>query len=195
MKDTYVSAYTGIRSTGTVCCRYWYAPTSHITHGIDCNLQQRRDTEIKAKSRTSQHSILIFSMSSDSNSSKLLVTAVGAALGGALVSFAAFKYIAQRKELIKHREALARAGTRRSISMSSEQRSEAVIFPHNHEEKMRRRIAARVAVEEDNLTPRNSVTVRVPATSANLGPGCEFAPCRRNNLCHLFVYSFMNETF
>jgi len=36
---------------------------------------------------------------------------------------------------------------------------------------MRRRIAARVAVEEDNMTPRQSVTVRVPATSANMGPG------------------------
>jgi hypothetical protein len=112
-------------------------------------------------------------MSSDNNSSKLLMTAIGAALGGAVVSFAAFKYIEQRKELIKHRAALVRA-SKPSFSMSSEQRSESVIFPHNHEEKMRRRIAARVAVEEDNLTPRNSVTVRVPATSANLGPGCEF---------------------
>jgi len=36
---------------------------------------------------------------------------------------------------------------------------------------MRRRIAARVAVEEDNQIPRRSVTVRVPATSANVGPG------------------------
>jgi len=48
-----------------------------------------------------------------------------------------------------------------------------ILFPYNHEEKMRRRIAARVAVEEDNMTPRNSVTVRVPATSANVGPGCK----------------------
>lgn len=36
---------------------------------------------------------------------------------------------------------------------------------------MRRRIAARVSVEEENMTPRQSVTVRVPATSANVGPG------------------------
>jgi WD40 repeat protein len=48
-----------------------------------------------------------------------------------------------------------------------------LLFPHNHEEKMRRRIAARVAVEEDNYVPRDSVTVRVPATSANMGPGCK----------------------
>jgi homoserine kinase len=48
-----------------------------------------------------------------------------------------------------------------------------ILFPHNHEEKMRRRIAQRVSVEEENKTPRNSVTVRVPATSANVGPGCK----------------------
>jgi len=36
---------------------------------------------------------------------------------------------------------------------------------------MRRRIAARVAVEDDNLQPRQRVTVRVPASSANMGPG------------------------
>ena len=47
-----------------------------------------------------------------------------------------------------------------------------ILFPHNHEEKMRRTIAARALVEEDNFHPRDSVTVRVPATSANMGPGC-----------------------
>lgn len=36
---------------------------------------------------------------------------------------------------------------------------------------MRRRIAARVAVDEENRVSRKSVTVRVPATSANMGPG------------------------
>mmetsp|Transcript_38215 Transcript_38215/g.88920 ORF Transcript_38215/g.88920 Transcript_38215/m.88920 type:complete len:452 (-) Transcript_38215:123-1478(-) len=46
-----------------------------------------------------------------------------------------------------------------------------VVFPYNHEEKMRRRIASRIAVEAENVTPRNSVTVRVPGTSANMGPG------------------------
>lgn len=40
---------------------------------------------------------------------------------------------------------------------------------NNHEEKMRRRL--RASVEEENLTPRDCVTVRVPATSANVGPG------------------------
>lgn len=49
--------------------------------------------------------------------------------------------------------------------------SSSVVFPFNHEEKMRRLVAARAAIEEDNSMPRQSVTVRVPATSANMGPG------------------------
>jgi hypothetical protein len=52
--------------------------------------------------------------------------------------------------------------------------SEAMLFPHNHEEKMRRRIATRYTIEEENNLGRDSVTVRVPATSANVGPGCKF---------------------
>ena len=51
--------------------------------------------------------------------------------------------------------------------------SEAMLFPHNHEEKMRRRIATRYTIEEENNLGRDSVTVRVPATSANVGPGCK----------------------
>ena len=47
-----------------------------------------------------------------------------------------------------------------------------LLFPHNHEEKMRRRIATRYQIEDENSAPRDSVTVRVPATSANVGPGC-----------------------
>ena len=46
-----------------------------------------------------------------------------------------------------------------------------ILMPHSHEERMRRRIAARMAVEDENSQPRNSVTVRVPASSANCGPG------------------------
>eukprot|EP00545_Synedropsis_sp_CCMP1620_P007028 CAMPEP_0119018836 /NCGR_PEP_ID=MMETSP1176-20130426/20344_1 /TAXON_ID=265551 /ORGANISM="Synedropsis recta cf, Strain CCMP1620" /LENGTH=422 /DNA_ID=CAMNT_0006972919 /DNA_START=24 /DNA_END=1289 /DNA_ORIENTATION=- len=112
------------------------------------------------------------------------MTAVGAALGGAAISFAAFKYMAQKQELAEHREALLaenRASLMTHGSLTTRpsmqamegimQRSESMILPHNHEAKMRRRIAARVAVEEDNITPRRSVTVRVPATSANMGPG------------------------
>jgi hypothetical protein len=46
-----------------------------------------------------------------------------------------------------------------------------VLMPHSHEERMRRRIATRISVEEENSVPRTSVTVRVPASSANCGPG------------------------
>lgn len=47
----------------------------------------------------------------------------------------------------------------------------AVLMPHSHEERMRRRIATRIIVEDENSQPRQSVTVKVPATSANCGPG------------------------
>ncbi|KAL7545321.1 hypothetical protein ACHAWF_008684 [Thalassiosira exigua] len=47
----------------------------------------------------------------------------------------------------------------------------AVLMPHSHEERMRRRIRSRMAVEDENSRPRDSVTVRVPASSANCGPG------------------------
>ena len=40
---------------------------------------------------------------------------------------------------------------------------------------MKRRIAHRFSIEEENITPRESVTVRVPATSANMGPGCKWS--------------------
>lgn len=49
--------------------------------------------------------------------------------------------------------------------------STTVLMPHSHEERMRRRIAGRMAVEDENSQPRQSVTVRVPASSANCGPG------------------------
>ena len=60
-----------------------------------------------------------------------------------------------------------------SLNMQREA-SDAMLFPHNHEEKMRRRIATRYTIEEENNLRRDSVTVRVPATSANVGPGCEY---------------------
>jgi hypothetical protein len=58
--------------------------------------------------------------------------------------------------------------------------SEAMLFPHNHEEKMRRRIATRYTIEEENNLGRDSVTVRVPATSANVGPGCKLNKFSKN---------------
>lgn len=62
-------------------------------------------------------------------------------------------------------------GGRRDSTNSAVSSAETVLFPHNHEEKMRRRIATRYTIEEENNLGRDSVTVRVPATSANVGPG------------------------
>ena len=117
-------------------------------------------------------------MLSTSADSKLIVTAVSAAIAGAALAYTALK-LSDNSNKTPHShhdldEATMRAARPSIIYDKEERASQAVLFPHNHEEKMRRRIAARVAVEEDNLTPRRSVTVRVPATSANVGPGCEY---------------------
>lgn len=42
---------------------------------------------------------------------------------------------------------------------------------------MQRKIALRSSVEEENMRPRRLVTVRVPATSANMGPGYDCLGC------------------
>jgi len=117
---------------------------------------------------------------SSNNNTKLLFTAAGAAIGGAAVSFAALKYFEQKKEIAVHKETLGRNYRRTPsyMELSAGEEPDArssSLLPHNHEERMRRRIANRVAVEEDNSTPRSSVTVRVPATSANMGPGCKLS--------------------
>ena len=99
-----------------------------------------------------------------------MATAVGAALAGAAIAVVAMKIIEKPKKEVP---LVPRRISKPYIFDDPMEDVESIVFPHNHEEKMRRRIAARVAVEEDNLTPRNSVTVRVPATSANIGPGCK----------------------
>jgi hypothetical protein len=66
-------------------------------------------------------------------------------------------------------------GISASIGAIKRESSEAMLFPHNHEAKMRRRIATRYTIEEENNLGRDSVTVRVPATSANVGPGCKLS--------------------
>lgn len=45
-----------------------------------------------------------------------------------------------------------------------------VTFPFEHEKKMSNRLQMNSGADEDNI-PRTKVIVRVPATSANLGPG------------------------
>ena len=127
--------------------------------------------------------------SSSSENTKLLVTATAAAVAGATLGIGALKLLEGRRKSTGVVDVLnTYRGRDLSINpsviyedMSSSDldgslpnsNSRTLLFPHNHEEKMRRKIAAIVAVEEDNYLPRHSVTVRVPATSANMGPGCE----------------------
>mmetsp|Transcript_5757 Transcript_5757/g.8639 ORF Transcript_5757/g.8639 Transcript_5757/m.8639 type:complete len:434 (-) Transcript_5757:1044-2345(-) len=119
-------------------------------------------------------------MSSSSNRDTLIATAVAAAAAGAAVAYTAIKVNEKKNADAKAAQKKADdpsegRGQRSSVIMNNltaDSRADSgILFPHNHEEKMRRRIAARVSVEEENMTPRNSVTVRVPATSANVGPG------------------------
>lgn len=129
---------------------------------------------------------------SDSNG-KLIVTAVGAAAAGAVLAVAAMTIMdGKRKSSLT--DSISSGRPKRSSYIMNEPDnslnesftdgqsattmvrtdSKTLLFPHNHEEKMRRRIATRYTIEEENYLPRESVTVRVPATSANVGPGCTY---------------------
>ncbi|KAL7558236.1 hypothetical protein ACA910_016115 [Epithemia clementina (nom. ined.)] len=130
------------------------------------------------------------SSSSSSDNTKLVVTAVGAALAGASISLAISQFLFGKRRRSDHdhnhgydRSTFYNPSSTRSLMRESRTSyifedgkgeaagSNSIVFPHNHEEKMRRLVAARAAIEEDNSLPRQSVTVRVPATSANMGPG------------------------
>lgn len=125
-------------------------------------------------------------MSLSDNNSKLAVTAIAAGGIGAALSY----FLLQRKSSssgsssksslssdqqysnIKSRTSFIFQDPEYDIGASTASASDtAVLMPHSHEERMRRRIAARMAVEDENSQPRQSVTVRVPASSANCGPG------------------------
>ena len=122
-------------------------------------------------------------MSSSAETTKLAATAAVAAGVGALLSY----YIANRQKSSSAQPPASQFGagnihSRTSFifqdpeydmgeSVASTANDTTVLMPHSHEERMRRRIAARMAVEDENSQPRQSVTVRVPASSANCGPG------------------------
>jgi hypothetical protein len=113
-------------------------------------------------------------MSANNQNTKLLIAAAGSAIAGSLATVALLKLYSKKPQAdtnvppkdLRQRQSFL-------LLDESEQDSQRVLYPFNHEEKMRLKVAARQAVEEDNSLPRNSVTVRVPATSANMGPGCE----------------------
>eukprot|EP00591_Stephanopyxis_turris_P018302 CAMPEP_0195537240 /NCGR_PEP_ID=MMETSP0794_2-20130614/47588_1 /TAXON_ID=515487 /ORGANISM="Stephanopyxis turris, Strain CCMP 815" /LENGTH=158 /DNA_ID=CAMNT_0040670907 /DNA_START=57 /DNA_END=530 /DNA_ORIENTATION=- len=111
---------------------------------------------------------------------KLLITAVTAALAGAGIAYAMTKSSDKRGTPTYTRDPHTTEKTAfifddpsntEAIRALGHTNDTKVLLPHNHEEKMRRRIAHRVSVEEENSTSRRSVTVKVPGTSANIGPG------------------------
>jgi hypothetical protein len=105
------------------------------------------------------------------------MVAAGAAIAGTVAGMAASYYFFSGGDRRKVKDTPLPA--KRSLPLATpvpsilNESTSTILFPHNHEEKMRRRIEMR-EVEEENSAPRNSVTVRVPATSANMGPGCTF---------------------
>lgn len=106
---------------------------------------------------------------------ELIATAVAAAAAGAAIAYAAIKAQDKKETIYKSPNTRMSMNSLIINDASTDPRLQSdILFPHNHEEKMKRRIAQRVSVEEENKTPRNSVTVRVPATSANIGPGCKY---------------------
>jgi hypothetical protein len=124
---------------------------------------------------TSRTTKRVATMSSGPSDSKLLVTAVGAALSGAALGVAAIKLWEKKYKPGPPFNATAPYRLKPVFYKEElDDSTSSLLFPHNHEEKMRRRIAARTIVEEDNFQPRDSVTVRVPASSANMGPGCMY---------------------
>eukprot|EP00980_Cylindrotheca_fusiformis_P006357 scaffold1356_cov123-Cylindrotheca_fusiformis.AAC.38 len=114
-------------------------------------------------------------MSSPDNT-RLVTTALGAAAAGAALAVAIMKVIDSNKDDPPPRQYLPPifindASETQDPGITRRDSEASLLFPHNHEEKMRRRVATRFSIEEENNTPRDSVTVRVPATSANIGPG------------------------
>mmetsp|Transcript_24551 Transcript_24551/g.48817 ORF Transcript_24551/g.48817 Transcript_24551/m.48817 type:complete len:434 (+) Transcript_24551:86-1387(+) len=119
-------------------------------------------------------------MSSGNDTTKLAATAFFAATAGAALSYLLLKNRSKSDPVHTHtpNQLIARTSfifpdadnvSKAAASMSHSDTQ--ILYPHSHEERMRRRIAARMAVEDENSLPRQSVTVRVPASSANCGPG------------------------
>eukprot|EP00934_Nitzschia_sp_Nitz4_P001748 Nitzschia sp. Nitz4//scaffold44_size153857//85038//86536//NITZ4_002729-RA/size153857-snap-gene-0.211-mRNA-1//-1//CDS//3329552181//1748//frame0 len=109
------------------------------------------------------------------DNSSVMATAMGAAAAGAALAVMAMK-MTETKESPAIQTVYQRPKTSSVVMNEPEpqlkrQDSGNLVFPHNHEEKMRRRIATRYQIEDENSAPRELVTVRVPATSANIGPG------------------------
>lgn len=111
------------------------------------------------------------------DNTKLISTAIVAAGAGAALSY----FVSSRSNR-RNEQAPSNLNSRTSFiyhdpdhdkgqTSSTSNNDTTALMPHSHEERMRRRIAARMTIEDENSQPRQSVTVRVPASSANCGPG------------------------
>lgn len=141
----------------------------------------------------------------DNNDKKLIAAVLGAAAAGAALAVTIMRSNEKKRDQFDPR-VVKRLSTHKTVFMNKEpedgmkrQDSEAsLVFPHNHEEKMRRRVATRYSIEEENNTPRDSVTVRVPATSANMGPGCKSIMCQKGKAksqYFLFLFPYIEFLF
>jgi hypothetical protein len=94
------------------------------------------------------------------NNTKLAATALLSAGLGALLTY----HLSQRRRPSQSQPINTRASFifHDPGSEPTHSPDAAVLFPYSHEERMRRRIAARMTIEEENSQPRQSVTVRVP---------------------------------
>lgn len=130
-------------------------------------------------------------MSKDRAEANLVVTAIGAAALGAAFTFATTWFINEKKQKDSNTDDasvrknaasfifqdLERAQHMKEGQSQRTSQTGTVLFPYNHEEKMKQRILHRASVEQENRAPRNSVTVKVPASSANMGPGYDCIGC------------------
>ena len=123
--------------------------------------------------------------SPNAETTRLILTAVGASFAGAALAIGVMSRMLKSQDDNNYNDPYGPGGMRKrsgsfifedpEVSLSQRGGSSSnVLFPHNHEEKMRRLIATRASVEDENSVPRQLVVVRVPATSANMGPGCEY---------------------
>ena len=133
----------------------------------------------------------LIKMDPSSKSGTIVATAIAAATAGAAITYTALKCTRKEEKVggLRKGRASKSALIYDNVNLDKNTDQREILFPHNHEEKMKRRIAARVSVEEENMTPRQSVTVRVPATSANVGPGCECVSFHQCNVMLVFINS------
>jgi len=82
----------------------------------------------------------------------------------------ASKLLKTLSETSKHPVPKLSSETHTAIDDQSNNVRENIIFPHQHEKRMNERLQRQVEDENDHKE-RTKVVVKVPATSANLGPG------------------------